>query len=476
MLASAPAALAAPDPPTSVAAAASPTNTRPSLSWVAPAGTTGSVTYDVWRNGTKLDGVSDLGADVHRHLLHARAGVVVVHGDHERRDRHERAVVGGERRLRHGRAARADGTHRRHTDEPEARRSAGCRAVTTRPPASSTTRSTAGRRSWDRRRARRSPTRALVTSGSQTYTVKAVDAAGNVSAASVAKAVMFDTVIPSAPVLSAPAATNTSTTLTWTASTDLGGSTLTSYAVYRNGVLIGAPTPATALTYTDTGAMSPGTYTYTVYALDGAGNSSLASNAKAVVLRRDATRRADRSRRDDADEPEADPALDRCDGHRRIRHRPLRRLSRGDARGLDRRHELHRRGADAEQHQRLRDPRRRRRRKRRSGELPRDRRVRRDRAHDPGIAHRHDTDELAARALVGRVDGCAERRRPLRRLPGQHEDQQLARHGPRVHRHLPDHREPDLLGARRSMRPGTRRPRRPPRSSCTTRPRRPRRR
>ena len=123
----------------------------------------------------------------------------------------------------------------------------------------------------------------LVTSGSQTYTVKSVDAAGNVSTASVAKAVMFDTVIPSAPVLSAPAATNTSTTLTWTASTDLGGSTLTSYAVYRNGVLIGAPTPATALTYTDTGAMSPGTYTYTVYALDGAGNSSLASNAKAVV-------------------------------------------------------------------------------------------------------------------------------------------------------------------------------------------------
>ena len=48
-------------------------------------------------------------------------------------------------------------------------------------------------------------------------------------------------------------------------------------------MLIGAPTPATALTYTDTGAMSPGTYSYTVYARDGAGNSSLASNVRTVV-------------------------------------------------------------------------------------------------------------------------------------------------------------------------------------------------
>ncbi len=124
---------------------------------------------------------------------------------------------------------------------------------------------------------------ALATSGSQSYTVKSVDAAGNVSSASAAKAVVYDTMIPSAPVLTAPAATNAATTLTWTASTDTGGSTLTRYAVYRDGVLIGAPTPATALTYTDTGAMSPGSYVYTVYAYDGAGNSSLASNARTVV-------------------------------------------------------------------------------------------------------------------------------------------------------------------------------------------------
>ena len=124
---------------------------------------------------------------------------------------------------------------------------------------------------------------ALITSGSQSYTVRAVDAAGNVSTSSAAKAVMYDAVSPSSPVLSAPAATSGSTTLTWTAATDTGGSTLTGYLVYRDGVLVGAPTPATALTYTDTGAMSAGSYVYTIVARDGAGNSSLASNAKTVV-------------------------------------------------------------------------------------------------------------------------------------------------------------------------------------------------
>ncbi|MDX6579083.1 MAG: hypothetical protein QOJ47_632, partial [Gaiellales bacterium] len=49
----APAAFAAPDPPTGLTAA-SPTNTRPSLSWNAAANGTGSVTYDVWRGATKL--------------------------------------------------------------------------------------------------------------------------------------------------------------------------------------------------------------------------------------------------------------------------------------------------------------------------------------------------------------------------------------------------------------------------------------
>ena len=193
ILASAPAGLAAPDPPTSVVAAASPTNTRPSLSaWVAPAGTTGSVTYDVWAERHQADGVPDLGADVHRHVVLARAGIVVVHGDDERREGARACRQGVKRRVRHRPAAGADRTHGRHSDEPEARPELGdgregrdheCRPVPGLPRAD-----LAG-----------SPTgtmftdTALATRGSQTYTVKAVDAAGNISAASAAKAVMYDT-------------------------------------------------------------------------------------------------------------------------------------------------------------------------------------------------------------------------------------------------------------------------------------------
>lgn len=282
VLASAPAALAAPDPPTSLAAAASPTNTRPSLSWVAPAGTTGSVTYDVWRNGTKLT-ASPISVrtyiDTSSSLAQGSSSYTVTTND----------ATGTS-------APSAAASVVYDTVPPPVPTGLTAVTPTNQKPAlswvSGGNDATSGFVNYQVYRGTTllgSPTgttftdTTLVTSGSQTYTVKSVDAAGNVSTASVAKAVMFDTVIPSAPVLSAPAATNTSTTLTWTASTDLGGSTLTSYAVYRNGVLIGAPTPATALTYTDTGAMSPGTYTYAVYALDGAGNSSLASNAKAVV-------------------------------------------------------------------------------------------------------------------------------------------------------------------------------------------------
>ena len=129
-------------------------------------------------------------------------------------------------------------------------------------------------------------------------------------------------------MLSAPGATNTSTTLTWTASTDLGGSTLTGYVVYRDGVLIGAPTPATALTYTDTGAMSPGSYIYTVVRARRRRQQLARLEREDGRVRRDGARHADRARRDDADEREADPALDGHDRHRRSGHRALRRLPR----------------------------------------------------------------------------------------------------------------------------------------------------
>ena len=281
VLAAAPAAFAAPDSPTGLTAS-TPTNTRPSLSWNAPVNSTGTVTYDVWRNGTKLtstpisvrtyiDSSSTLAQGTSTYTVTANdstgtsapsASMAVVY------DTVAPPVPTGLTAVTPTNAKPAlswvSGGNDATSGFVGYQVYRGSTLLTT----------TAATTYTDS---------ALVTSGSQSYTVRAVDAAGNVSSASAAKLVVYDTVIPSAPVLTAPAATNTSTTLTWTASTDTGGSTLTGYAVYRNGVLIGAPTPATALTYTDTGAMSPGSYVYTVYAYDGAGNSSLASNARTVV-------------------------------------------------------------------------------------------------------------------------------------------------------------------------------------------------
>jgi large repetitive protein len=281
VLAGAPAALAAPAAPTGLAAA-TPTNTRPSLSWTAPASSTGTVTYDVWRGATKLTATPISVAsyiDTSSTLPQGTSTYTVTANDST-----GTSVASASTSVVYDTVAPPVPT--------------GLTAVTptnTKPVLSWVSGGNDATSGFVGYQVLRGTTllttttattytdTTLVTSGSQTYTVKAVDAAGNISTASASKAVMYDTVAPSAPVLTAPTATSTSTTLTWTASTDTGGSTLTRYAVFRDGVLIGAPTPATALTYTDTGAMSPGTYVYTVYAYDGAGNSSLASNARSVV-------------------------------------------------------------------------------------------------------------------------------------------------------------------------------------------------
>ena len=121
---------------------------------------------------------------------------------------------------------------------------------------------------------------ALSSTGSQSYTVKAVDAAGNVSAASAARAIVYDNLAPGAPVVSAPAATNVAPVLTWPAPTDAGGSGIARYDVYRGPALV---TSVTTLTFTDTGVPGQGSYTYTVRTVDNAGNVSLASAPKTVL-------------------------------------------------------------------------------------------------------------------------------------------------------------------------------------------------
>jgi chitodextrinase len=120
----------------------------------------------------------------------------------------------------------------------------------------------------------------LTASTTYTYTVKAADAAGNLSAASnslnvTTSAATGDTTPPSAPAnLASPSHTSSAVALSWSASTDNVG--VTGYRVYRNGTQVGTPT---ATSFTDTGLAASTTYTYTVKAIDAAGNLSAASNS-----------------------------------------------------------------------------------------------------------------------------------------------------------------------------------------------------
>jgi uncharacterized repeat protein (TIGR03806 family) len=116
------------------------------------------------------------------------------------------------------------------------------------------------------------------------YTVRAVDNAGNVSAASATASATTsaDATAPTAPGnLRQTAVTSTSASLAWNASTDTGGSGLAGYRVFRNGTQTGAQT--TGLTFTDSGLTAGTTYSYVVRAVDNAGNLSANSNSLSVT-------------------------------------------------------------------------------------------------------------------------------------------------------------------------------------------------
>ncbi|HEY6644125.1 fibronectin type III domain-containing protein [Povalibacter sp.] len=122
----------------------------------------------------------------------------------------------------------------------------------------------------------------VVSGGSYSYTVAAYDAAGNLSGQSAARNVTTpDDVPPSNPAgLSATTASPSRINLSWSGSSDTGGSGLAGYRVYRNGSLIATPA-ATSLA--DTG-LSPSTgYSYSVAAYDNASNSSGQSNAASAT-------------------------------------------------------------------------------------------------------------------------------------------------------------------------------------------------
>ncbi|WP_428743515.1 M4 family metallopeptidase [Tenacibaculum sp.] len=110
-----------------------------------------------------------------------------------------------------------------------------------------------------------------------TFTVKAKDAAGNVSAASNAVNVTTkspDTQAPTAPsALTASNVEETTATLSWTASTDNVG--VTSYEVFNGAASAGT---VTGTSMNLTGLTASTTYNFTVKAKDAAGNISAASN------------------------------------------------------------------------------------------------------------------------------------------------------------------------------------------------------
>lgn len=123
----------------------------------------------------------------------------------------------------------------------------------------------------------------LTASTAYTFSVKAKDAAGNVSASSntvnvTTLANTTDTTAPSTPTLSASGTTQTSTNLSWTAATDNVG--VTGYDIYRGTTLL---TTVTGTTYTATGLTASTAYSFTVRAKDAAGNISASSNTVNVT-------------------------------------------------------------------------------------------------------------------------------------------------------------------------------------------------
>lgn len=121
----------------------------------------------------------------------------------------------------------------------------------------------------------------LTPSTTYVFTVKAKDAAGNVSSASNSVSINTlppDTQSPTAPTLSASGTTNNATNLSWSGATD--NMAVASYDIYKDGVFIGnsATSP-----FTVTGLSASTTYVFTVKAKDEAGNISSASNSVSVT-------------------------------------------------------------------------------------------------------------------------------------------------------------------------------------------------
>lgn len=125
-----------------------------------------------------------------------------------------------------------------------------------------------------------------------TYWVRAIDSAGNRSATSNSVTEQGPDTTPPSGVgtVTATAGSATSVKVDWSAATDNVG--VSGYVVSRNGsVLTTVPASAAATAFTDTAASGNTTYSYTVHAVDAAGNAGPESDPASVTT------------------PAADPAL-----------------------------------------------------------------------------------------------------------------------------------------------------------------------
>jgi fibronectin type 3 domain-containing protein len=255
-------------------AAASPTNIKPALTWTA---VTGATSYNVYRDGTFLIKVASPSFTDSGLATDGSYTYTVTSLDD----------AGNESVPSQGRTVVYDTTAPSAPDQPAAT------ASPTSAKPSLTWNAVAGATSYNVYRGGAPVANVttpafsdslLASDGSYSYTVTALDDAANESAPSLARSVVYDTTAPTQPTGLDGLPTSNNPVLSWNASSDLNG--VTGYNVYRSDhpatPLNGSPVVAT--TYTDTTVPADGTWTYTVKALDAAGNVSTASSAKAIVV------------------------------------------------------------------------------------------------------------------------------------------------------------------------------------------------
>lgn len=121
--------------------------------------------------------------------------------------------------------------------------------------------------------------RTVSPTATTTYTLTATNANGSATRQATVTVTAPDTQAPSVPTgLAASNLTTTGVTLTWNASTDNVG--VTGYRVFQGAAQVGTPA---ATTFAVAGLAASTTYSFTVRAVDAAGNVSSASSALGVT-------------------------------------------------------------------------------------------------------------------------------------------------------------------------------------------------